>query len=94
MVYVLEGCLRYSVDGDTRDLLPGERMYTPKGSVHGFSNPNAETAKALIVLTPDIGVQYFRDIAEAVNGPGGPDPAKVVAVMARYGLQLPPKAAS
>ena|SRR5690242_16260823 len=94
MVYVLEGCLRYSVDSETRDLRPGERMYTPKGSVHGFSNPNDETAKALIVLTPDIGAQYFRDIADAVSGPGGPDPSKVVAVMARYGLQLPPKTAS
>jgi hypothetical protein len=46
----------------------------------------------LIILTPDIGAQYFRDVAAVVNGPGAPDPAKMVEVMTRYGLALsPPK---
>ena len=43
IVYVLEGTFRYSVDGETRDLKPGEFMFSPKGSVHGFSNPHSET---------------------------------------------------
>jgi len=90
IVYVLEGRLRYSVDGEVRDLKPGERMYTPRGSVHGFSNPHDRPARALIVLTPDIGAQYFRDIAEVVSAPGGPDPARMAAVMTRYGLVLAP----
>jgi quercetin dioxygenase-like cupin family protein len=41
VVYVLEGTLRYSVGADTHDLAPGESMHTPKGAVHGFSNPFA-----------------------------------------------------
>ena len=90
IVYVLEGVLRYSVDSELRDLRPGEHMRTPRGSVHSFSNPHEQTARALIVLTPDIGAQYFLDIAELVGRPGGPDPAKVAAVMARYGLVLSP----
>ena len=85
-VYVLEGTLRYSVDGDTRDLGPGDWMRTPKGSVHAFSNPHGETAKALIVMSPDVGAQYFHDVAEVVNAGGPPDKAKLVAVMGRYGL--------
>jgi quercetin dioxygenase-like cupin family protein len=89
IIYVLEGVLRYSVDGETRDLKPGERMYTPRGSVHAFSNPHDRPARALVVLTPDIGAQYFRDIAEIVSAPGGPDPARMAATMARYGLVLP-----
>ena len=88
IVYVLEGRLRYSVDDETRDLGPGERMYTPRGSVHAFSNPHDRTARALIMLTPDIGAQYFRDVAAAVAG--GPNPAAMQAVMARYGLVLEP----
>jgi quercetin dioxygenase-like cupin family protein len=88
IVYVLEGMLRYTVDDETRDLKPGERMYTPRGSVHAFSNPHDKIARALIILTPDIGAQYFRDVAEAVNAPGGPNPAKMVEVMTRYGLVL------
>ena len=74
------------MDGEQRELGPGERMHTPRGSVHGFSNPGSVPAKALIILTPDIGAQYFRDVAEAAGAPGGPDPARMVAVMARYGL--------
>ena len=58
IVYVLEGTLRYSVDGEMRDLKPGERMYSPRNSVHAFSNPHDRPARALIVLTPDIGAQY------------------------------------
>ena len=63
-------------------------MHTPKGSVHAFSNPHGVTAKALIMLTPDIGAQYFRDIAEVVSAPGGPQPGKMMEVMTRYGLVL------
>jgi quercetin dioxygenase-like cupin family protein len=88
VVYVLEGRLRYSVDDETRDLGPGERMYTPRGSVHAFSNPHGHAAKALIILTPDIGAQYFRDVAEIANAPGGPNPARMAEVMTRYGLVL------
>jgi quercetin dioxygenase-like cupin family protein len=86
IVYVLEGVLRYAVDDERRDLGPGEHMRTPRGSVHGFSNPHNETARALIVLTPDIGMQYFRDVAAVAVGPGAPDPAKMIEVMKRYGL--------
>jgi quercetin dioxygenase-like cupin family protein len=92
IVYVLEGTLRYTVDDEMRDLKPGDRMYTPRGSVHAFSNPHDRPARALIILTPDIGAQYFRDVAEVANAPSGPDPAKLVEVMTRYGLVLaPPK---
>ena len=89
-VYVLEGTLRYSVDNITRDLRPGDWMHTPRGSVHGFSNPHHESARALIVLTPDIGAQYFRDVANVVNAGGPPDRTQLLAVMARYGLAPAP----
>jgi quercetin dioxygenase-like cupin family protein len=90
IVYVLEGVLRYAVDDELRDLGPGEHMRTPRGSVHSFSNPHEQTARALIVLTPDIGAQYFRDVAAAASQPGGPNPARMAEVMARYGLVLAP----
>jgi quercetin dioxygenase-like cupin family protein len=88
VVYVLDGVLRYTVDDETRDLKPGDRMYTPRGSVHAFSNPHDAPARALIILTPDIGAQYFREVAEAAHAPGGPNPSKLVEVMTRYGLVL------
>ena len=85
-VYVLEGVLRYSVDDETRDLKPGEWMSTPRGSVHHFSNPGSETARTLVMLTPDIGEQFFRDVGAVAAAAGPPDRAKLLEVMARYGL--------
>jgi quercetin dioxygenase-like cupin family protein len=88
-VYVLEGKLRYSVNQETRDLNPGDSMSTPKGSMHGFSNPFDKDARALIVMSPDIGAQYFHDVAAVINSGGPPDKAKLLAVMDRYGLKIP-----
>ena len=85
-MYVLDGTLRYSVGSESRDLTPGQTMHTPRGVVHGFSNPFDAPARSLIVLSPDIGLQYFKDVAAVVNKGGPPDKAALVAVMGRYGL--------
>jgi quercetin dioxygenase-like cupin family protein len=86
-VYVLEGVLRYTVDDETRDLKPGEWMSTPRGSVHHFSNPGSETVRTLVMMTPDIGEQFFRDVgALAATGGPPPDRAKLMQIMNRYGL--------
>jgi quercetin dioxygenase-like cupin family protein len=86
LVYVLEGTLRYTVGGETRDLGPGDSMATPRGVVHGFSNPHAVAARALVVNTPDIGARYFREVAAIVNAGGAPDKSRLVAVMQAHGL--------
>jgi quercetin dioxygenase-like cupin family protein len=92
IVFVLEGTLRYTVDAESRDLVAGQTMQTPKGSVHGFSNPFATVARALITLAPDIGAKYFEEVAAVVNAGGPPDKAALVAVMGRYGLvPAPPR---
>lgn len=85
-VHVLEGTLRYTAGPETRDLSAGQGMATPKGVVHAFANPFTTTAKALVVNSPDIGAQYFRDIAAVVNAGSPRNETALVAVMARYGL--------
>lgn len=86
LVYVLHGTLRYTVGDVTRDLQPGDSMFTPRGVVHGFSNPHDHAAVALITNSPDIGSQYFRDVSAVVNAGGPPDRAALIAVMQRHGL--------
>jgi quercetin dioxygenase-like cupin family protein len=86
-LYVLEGTLRYSVNGEIRDLGAGESAFTPKGAVHGFSNPFSGPSRALVVLSPDIGAQYFRDVAAVIGTGGPPDRAKLMKVMESYGLK-------
>jgi quercetin dioxygenase-like cupin family protein len=85
-LYVLEGTLRYTVGSETRDLGPGDAMATPPGVVHGFSNPHALVARALVINTPDIGPQYFREVGSVINAGGPPDKARLLATMQRFGL--------
>lgn len=92
-IYIIEGTLRYAVDGVVRDLVREDWMFSPKGSVHQFSNPHDAVARALVIQTPDIGAQYFRDVAAVINAGGPPDRAKLLAVMSAYGLVAAPPAA-
>ena len=86
LVYVIEGTLRYTVGSETRDLQPGDTMTTPRGVVHGFSNPHAVVARALVINTPDIGARYFREVGSIINAGGPPDRAKLLATMQSFGL--------
>ncbi len=61
-------------------------MHTPRDTAHAFSNPFNGIARALIILSPDIGPQYFKDVAAVVSAGGPPDKAALAAVMSRYGL--------
>ena len=86
LVYVLEGTLRYTVGSETRDLRRGDSMATPRGVVHAFSNPHAVEARALVINTPDIGPQYFREVGSIINAGGPPDRTKLMATMQSFGL--------
>ena len=85
-VYVLDGRLQYSVDRETRELGAGDWMSTPRGSVHHFSNTSSAPARALVIMTPDIGAGYFREVGAAINAGGPPDRQKLAGIMAKYGL--------
>lgn len=86
LVYVLEGTLRYTVDDHTRDLRAGDCMATPRGAIHAFTNPYAETVRALVINNPDIGSGYFREVAALLARGAPPDKAGLVAIMSKYGL--------
>ncbi|NGM18445.1 cupin domain-containing protein [Roseomonas stagni] len=86
-VYGLSGTLTTTIDGTSRELRPGDVAFIPRGAVHHHENRHDEPAKALVVLTPgSIGRRYFEEMAEAVAGPGKPDPARIAGIMERHGL--------
>lgn len=88
LIYVLEGTLRCTVGNETRDLTAGQVIGTPRGGVHAFSNPHATLARVLVMNTPGIEAQYFRDVGAVINAGGPPDRDKLIETMGRYGLAL------
>jgi quercetin dioxygenase-like cupin family protein len=92
-VYGIEGMLTWTVESKVIDMGPGQAICIPRGAVHRFDNNGTEDVKALCVITPaEIGPEYFRETAEAVNAAAGgpPDRAKMIEIMRRHGLTPAP----
>jgi quercetin dioxygenase-like cupin family protein len=88
-IHVLEGVLSYRVDDEVRLLNVGDHCFSPRGSVHHFSNPGDQPARAMVVFSPaNIGPEYFRDVASVLGAGGPPDIARLQAVMKRHGIEL------
>ena len=86
--YGLAGVTTFTVDGELRELHPGEVVFIPRGAVHAFENRHDGDAKFLAVVTPGVfGPDYFNEIAAVLSAAGGPpDPAAIGEVMRRHGL--------
>ena len=68
---------------------PANRMIVPVGVSHTFSNPFDQPAVMLNTFTPDLYIQYFRDLATLpVNAQGLLDPADIGRTMARYATDV------
>ncbi len=52
IVYVLEGVLRASVDGEQADLTAGQALWIPAGAVNSLENAGREPVVALVVVAP------------------------------------------
>jgi quercetin dioxygenase-like cupin family protein len=89
--YVLEGTCTWTVDGQARELGPGETVSIHRGQVHGFANHGDEDVRFLAIATPGLlGPEYFQDLAGVLIAGGSPDPAAIAGVMLRHGITPAP----
>ena len=87
--YGLAGVTTFTVDGEQRELHPGEVVFIPRGAVHAFANHTAQDATFVAIATPGLlGPSYFNEIAAVLNPAAGgpPDRAAIGEVMRRHGL--------
>jgi mannose-6-phosphate isomerase-like protein (cupin superfamily) len=82
--YVVSGTARFTVGETTNDATAGTLVMIPPGAPHTFSNPTDEPTVLLNTFTPDLYVQYFRDLHDMVAGGTPMTPDAVIDVMARY----------
>ena len=86
---VTEGTLRFTCGADTVDAGTGTCVTVPAGTPHTFSNPFGEPAKFLCAMTPDLYIEYFRDLsALPVNEQGLLNPEDIGKTMAKYATEV------
>lgn len=82
--YVVSGTARFTVGEQAFDAGPGTLVMVPPGAPHTFANPGDEPAVLLNTFTPDLYVQYFRDLRDMIAAGQPLTGDAVVGVMARY----------
>ena len=58
--YILEGHLRYLLDGELHDAPAGSFVFIPRGTPHCFQNIGDRPARILVLFTPS-GMEHFFD---------------------------------
>ncbi|MEU6769690.1 cupin domain-containing protein [Streptomyces sp. NPDC046759] len=82
--YVVSGTVHFTI-GDTTHAAPaGTLAMIPPGAPHTFANLGDTPAVMLNTFTPDLYVQYFRDLRDMIASGREPTPESTVAVMSRY----------
>ena len=85
--YVVSGIMVFTVGADDHEAGPGTLVMVPPGAPHTFGNFGTEPAVMLTTFTPDLYVQYFRDIADAAAAGNLPTGDALEAIMARYATE-------
>jgi quercetin dioxygenase-like cupin family protein len=87
LVYVLEGRVRFYLDGAWIERGSGETLLLPRGSEHSHAVVSA--ARLLVVLTPAGLEGYYRELGQPAAGPCVyQDAERLVVVAARYGIDI------
>jgi mannose-6-phosphate isomerase-like protein (cupin superfamily) len=85
--YVVSGIARFTVGDTDYDAPAGTLVMVPPGAPHTFANPGEEPLVMINTFTPDLYVQYFRDLRAMIEGGTPATPDAVVAVMRRYATE-------
>ena len=91
--YVVSGAARFTVGQTDHEAPAGTLVMVPPGAPHTFANPGDVPLVMINTFTPDLYVQYFRDLRAMIDGsgPGEADrpltPQATIEVMARYATE-------
>jgi mannose-6-phosphate isomerase-like protein (cupin superfamily) len=86
--YVVSGTPIFTCGTDTITAEFGTLVTAPIGAPHTFGNPGDVPAIMLCTITPDLYIDYFRELDALSTGAIGLDPRAVAEVMARYATEV------
>ncbi|MFF4346232.1 cupin domain-containing protein [Streptomyces sp. NPDC001530] len=82
--YVVSGTVHFTIGEITYVAPAGTLAMIPPGAPHTFANPGDEPAVMLNTFTPDLYVQYFRDLRDMIAGGQEMNAESTIKVMSRY----------
>jgi quercetin dioxygenase-like cupin family protein len=85
--YIVSGTVRFTVGRESHDATVGTLVMVPPGAPHTFANVSDQPAVMLSTFTPDLYVQYFRDLQAMFADGRTPSPQASVETMSRYATE-------
>jgi pimeloyl-ACP methyl ester carboxylesterase/quercetin dioxygenase-like cupin family protein len=85
--YVVAGTARFTVGDDSYEAPAGTLVMIPPGAPHTFANDSDQPVILLNTFTPDLYVQYFRDLRDLVASGTQPTAGQIAEVMSRYATE-------
>ena len=85
--YVVSGTAQFTVGATTHEAGPRTLVMIPPGAPHTFANAGDEPLVLLNTFTPDLYVQYFRDLRDMIAGGEPLTGGTIETVMARYATE-------
>jgi len=85
--YVVSGTARFTVGTSVYDAPAGTLAMIPPGAPHTFANPTSEPLVLLNTFTPDLYVQYFRDLRDMIAEGRPMNAAAMITAMRRYATE-------
>jgi quercetin dioxygenase-like cupin family protein len=74
LFYVFDGCVTFTMDGQTREVGVGESVFVPKGAAHSYVNSGERDARMLAIYTPAGMEGWFLEVCTPVSGPAASPP--------------------
>jgi mannose-6-phosphate isomerase-like protein (cupin superfamily) len=85
--YVVSGLARFTVGTRSYDAPAGTLVMLPPGAPHTFANPTDGTTVLLNTFTPDLYVQYFRDLRQMIADGHNLDETALIDAMRPYATE-------
>ncbi|MFD8733318.1 cupin domain-containing protein [Streptomyces sp. NPDC059618] len=85
--YILSGTVRFTVGEEVHDAVAGTLVMVAPCTPHTFANPTGQPAVMLSTFTPDLYVQYFRDLQEVLADGRPLTPQANIEAMSRYATE-------
>jgi quercetin dioxygenase-like cupin family protein len=84
-VYVVQGEVKFYLDGNGMTCAAGDHVFLPKGSEHTYSI-ESEEARMLVLLMPAGLEGYYQEMNKAVDVEQSIE--RLITVSARYGMEI------